>query len=132
LGRLQPGNYIPPGAGPTQFGPPCIAVRVPLNPPASLDLLICQPSTGSAAAMQLHVRKVTHRTRFSWQESPGMPRLLCDLDHAQAEYVLQHGVPQSLKDAMLAAEPAVSWDGWMLATPVPPDIRVDPAPHFPP
>ena len=44
--------------------------------------------------------------------------------------VVAHGVPQSLKDAMVKASAIVGWDGWIGPGPMPADLRIDPAPHF--
>jgi hypothetical protein len=128
---VVPGSYIPPGAPPLNQGMPCAAARRRLAGSSEFDLLICDPPPGSAVAMQLQVEKVLHRGLLGTESSRGAPRLLCDLNVAQAAFVRRFGVPPTLMEAMENATAGVSWEGWYGTAPTPGDVRIDPGPHFP-
>jgi hypothetical protein len=141
FGTIACGNYYAPGSSPVSLGTPCLgAARLPLDPASALDLLVVyRPDVSpGGTVMQLQLFKVVGVSVVKvlgmpgdvTEASQGVPRILCDLNDEQAEEVMEHGVPQSLKDAMLKATAGVSWDGWAGTAPVPADVRVDPAPHF--
>ena len=131
LGRVEAGPYFAPGAAPTSMGENRLATRQLLDESASLDLVIIDaPASAGSTTMQLRVEKVTSKTAHSRESLLGVPRVLCDLNEQQAAEVIAHGVPQSLRDAMLKASAIVGWQNWSGPGPVPADVRIDPGPHF--
>jgi hypothetical protein len=138
-GKAEGAFFCVPGSSPLSAGPACEGVRIPLSPPASLDLIAAYRSVPRAGEpiVQLQVSQVLSRGSAilglgaSMTSSLPIPRVLCDLNEKQAAYILEKGVPPSLKSAMLAASTGGTV-GWMGSAPPPPDIRIDPTLHFPP
>lgn len=128
-GRVEPGTIYAIGGTLDPQGV-TLLVRTPLDASQRLDLLIVHvppPPRADGAVMQLQVAQTPSLTGGF----VACPQVLCNLNAVQAEVVMAAGVPESLKDAMLKASAAISWRGWPLGSALPPNIGVDPTPHFP-
>ena len=98
------------GTGQDVWRGPGTALPVPGDPSKLLLVTFAPHGLGTHPRMQL---------RLGWRFQPtpaspathidGLPPILCNLSADQAESLMQHGVPESLLDAMLDASQSARW-----------------------
>lgn len=131
FGSVVSGRVYEVGGSAFASGLATVQVRTSLDAAKGVDLLIVYvPVTRGGPSMQLQLDSAPRPVGGGWVSNPSVPKVLCDLNASHAEVVMESGIPQSLKDAMLAAAGTVSWHGWLGANTPPPNIGIDPSPHF--